>query len=242
MESETYYFSSFVETYGTHITALFSALLIAIIAPIAGLRAYFHQKEYELVRKRYLEDCLDRISSQIETSLSIFRHNWERSLTALKQFRSQKIDMQKELYQAGFLPLPPSVFETSRYYVLNKLVGDKIFFDVHQLLFAFVSKAINFFKHDLCFAMKLSIEGGEDIKLTASREEIFGEYLKEIDKFMEESKHYYILLSEIQKLSDLLEKERFTFKSIEKFHTKPTVKKSIANLKQSFREEFKKIE
>ena len=33
-----------------------AALIVASVAPLIGLFAYFRQREYELVRKKYLED------------------------------------------------------------------------------------------------------------------------------------------------------------------------------------------
>lgn len=51
-------------------------LLAAVVLYFLGKSAYFRQKEYELITKRYLEESLDAISKNVERSLALFRYNW----------------------------------------------------------------------------------------------------------------------------------------------------------------------
>ena len=46
---------------------LMGTLLAAIIAPLFGLLLYYRKREYELVRKRYLEEGIDILIKQIES-------------------------------------------------------------------------------------------------------------------------------------------------------------------------------
>ena len=59
-----------------------------------------------------------------------------------------------------------------RDYRLQDIVGDDIFNKAHQSLDAFVKTSYAFFKDDLCHGIRLSVEGGKDLDVIASNEEI----------------------------------------------------------------------
>ena len=75
---------------------------VALIVYFLGKSTYFRQKEYEMITKIYLEEGLDSISKNVDSSLAIFRHNWWVSTVVLKHFRDLGKDMRKELYEQPY--------------------------------------------------------------------------------------------------------------------------------------------
>ena len=53
-----------------------TAVTPAFLAYLLGLCAYHKQKEYELVRRRYLDEGLDAYAEDVEHALSVLRQNW----------------------------------------------------------------------------------------------------------------------------------------------------------------------
>lgn len=207
-----------------------------ILAYFLGRSAYFRQKEYELITRRYLDEGLDAISKNVDKSLAVFRHNWWQSTVVLKHFREQGKDMRKELYQNPFIAPDASLFDLWRDYRLNDIVGDDIFFRAHQSLDAFVRSSYAFFQDDLCAMVRLTIEGGKELEVNVSREQAITKYLDEIKKLDGEVSRYYLLLGELQELASIIQTERFSFQELKELRKRPQVIKTIGNLKKWFRD------
>jgi hypothetical protein len=97
-------------------------LAAILLAFVLGRFAYFRQKEYELITRRYLDEGLDTISESVDKSLAIFRHNWNQSLVVLKHFRELGKNIRKELYQTSFLPPDQGALEVWREYQLLDVI------------------------------------------------------------------------------------------------------------------------
>ena len=220
----------FCALYGEPLATLFGPVIGAWLVYYFGSRVYYRQKEFELVRKRYLDDGLDILSNQVEHALNVFHYNYERCLHILKQLRdAQRIMPREILDERNFLRLQPSAFETSRHYILRELVNDDIYHDIYQRLLAFVHDQINFFMYYLCFCVKCYICPPEGKKAQPA-EEIFRIYLAEMMRRNDEVDRFYILLEELRHLSSQLSRQRFSFLNIEKFSSEDCVKESIKRL------------
>ena len=215
---------------------------VVVLACFLGRSAYFRQKEYELIIRRYLEEGLDAISKNVDKSLAVFRYNWWQSTVLLKYFRDHGKDIRKELYEILFITPDTSLWDLWRDYRLADIVGDNIFFQAHQLLDVFVRDSYAFFQDDLCAAVRIVIEGGKELKVNASREQIISEYFQKIMRLDEEVKPYYVLLGELQTLTSIIQKERFSFRKLKKLRKRPNVIQNTNNLKKLFRDtlEFSK--
>jgi len=232
---------SWFTVYGVPIATILAALFIVIVTPLIATMAYFRRKEYETVRQRYLNGSLDKIIEQVEHGLNIFEYNWAHSINLLRTYRDVGADMSSELYTHGFTELNEQVsMEASSHYLLSELIGDKVFWDVHQLLAGFLHEADGFFKYDLCSAIKLSIEGPKDGNTIASPNHIFEVYKTELAKKRNDCQPYYILLGNLQLVSSQLIKKHYRFKNLNKFRREPTVVRAIDNLKEAFKEELAK--
>jgi len=232
---------SWFTVYGVPIATIIAAVLIVVGTPLIATMAYFRRKEYETVRQRYLNGSLDNIIKQVEYGLNIFEYNWANSINILRTYRDVGADMSSELYTHGFTEFNKQVsMEASSHYLLTELIGDKVFWDVHQLLAGFLVEADGFFRYDLCSAIKLSIEGPKDGSTIASSNQIFEVYKTELAKKRNDCQPYYILLGNLQLVSSQLIKKHYRFKNLNKFRREPTVVRAINALKESFKEELGK--
>ena len=215
-------------------------LAAVLLAYFLGKSAYFRQKEYELITKRYLEEGLDSISKNVDSSLAIIRHNWWHCLFVLKSFRDLGRDMRQELYKEGLIEPEPSNFELWRDYRLKHIVGDDIFNQVHQLLDSFVKSSYSFFRDDMCNGIRVTLEGGKELEVTATRKEIYDEMLKEVIKVDKKAQKFYVLLAELQNISTVIQTKRFSFNSLKGLKEHPIVKNAVSNLKNTFKDDLNK--
>lgn len=226
-----------ISTFAQPLAIILGALLVVIGAPLF----YFKRKEYETIRHRYLDDGIAVIIRQVEYVLDVFQYNWACSIHLLKTYRDLGINTPPELYNSGFISIDkPISLEASRHYLLREIIGDKVFFDVHQLLAAFLHEADNLFTVDLCSAIRVSLEGGKGGTTIDPPEKIYEEYIKELEKKDKEGQLFYSLLGNLKILESLLSKKNYSFKSINKFRDYPEVIKSISDLKQTFKDQLTK--
>lgn len=213
----------------------FLPLLITLISIWLGYRlgllTYFQKKEHDQIIQRYLEQGVDLISSNIDHALSVFSENWSLSLRMLKEFRetnSANVPMRKEAYNREFLIYDTKSFSVSPYYKIKSLVGDDIFWESAQSLFAFVGSAYSFFENDL----KLTIQAYYNPAVeTASSDKIYECYVKKVRNLMEESYKYYKIVMELQNLAVGLETKPLSFKDLVSFKDKPLSKTIVKRLR-----------
>lgn len=214
-------------------------LLAGLVAYLLGLRSYHTQREYELVRSRYLDEGLDAFAADIEHALIIFKNNWQHSLMVLKNYRKMDAGMRKELLDEGYLHLDMSQFRVRPNYRVGELVGDKVFWNVQQLLFAFVGAATSFFRDELGGELRDAISGGS---LKGKKEDMIRDYVSECEKQMKEANRYHVLLAEVQNVITEFEKRRLTLKDIHKFKNLPEVRAIVERLSSTFEDKLKKYE
>lgn len=215
-------------------------LVAVLLAYFLGKSAYFRQKEYELITKRYLEEGIDSISKNVDSSLAVIRHNWWHCLFVLKSFRDLGKDMRPELYNEGLIEPEPSNFELWKNYRLKNIVGDDIFHLVHQLLDAFVKSSYSFFRDDMCNGIRVTLNGGQELVVIATREEIYEGMMKEVIEIDKKALKFYGLLGELQNISNLIQTKRFSFNNLNKLKDHSVVKNAVSNLKKTFQEDLNK--
>lgn len=216
-------------------------ILGTFLAALFALWFFFRQKEYELVRRRYLEDGLDVLVRQIESALHVYQHNWTRCFLILKTFRDFGKDTPRNLYEQGFLNLDMASLQPTRHYLLQQLIHTNIFYDVHQSMIVFLQDANNFFINDLCAGIRISIDGGKELEITASRQQMIESLQSHLMELNEKANKFWIMLGNLQHLSFELEKQRFTFRKLKRFQKNKIVKKSVETVTITFDEHLKKI-
>lgn len=232
----------FLIKYKSELISLSGSIIAPIFAAIFAVWFFYRQKEYDTVRKRYLENGIDLLIQKIETALFVFQFNWTRSSMLLRTFRDLGRDTPKDLYNKGFLPLDFATIEATRHYLLTQLIGDNIFYEAHQVLLPFLHSADNFFHGDLTNFVRVYIEGGTDHNFKIDkRSEIVDEYISKLKELEKDSHRFWIMLGNLQLISFEFERQRFTFKKLENFKNNGEIKVIINRIKSLFKDELDKL-
>lgn len=205
--------------------------LAAFIAFILGLKAFYIHKEYDVVRKRYLEDGLDLLTEDIEHALMIFKKNWSHSLKIIRQFKNSRSDMRVELLEVGFLDYDMSKFRISPNYRVNTLLGDDVIWKLQQHLVVIVMEADEFMREEVCGVIRHILSGKQVGKPI---DQIIETMFQECVKLWDRGAKYHILVAEIQRLSEEYERKKFTMKGIHNFKHTQFSKEYVSNLKKVF--------
>ena len=105
------------------------------------------------------------------------------------------------------------------------------------MAYAFVIVSLTFIDQDLNAAIKLNLVDDSPIP-KEKRLEIFIKYHNELVKMHHESKKYYIVLSYLLNVSQILESERFSFKELKKFRDNEEVIGIVEKIKNLFKDEL----
>lgn len=208
------------------------------LAYLLGSRAYFRQKEFELVRSRYLEEGIDRVAARAEEALSIATHNFQHALKVLRIFRDVGPDRAVQMCE-GFKGLDASSLELVAVSRLNDLVQDEIIWSVRQLLYSEVQENHTLAADDMCGAIK-SIASGAGLKV--SKDEFVRTYEQKIIEGYLKSNRFALLVSVLHEIASALQAERLTLASVKNFSRKPVVIKEIDRLKSEFGPDIKPLD
>jgi hypothetical protein len=215
-------------------------LLIAYLVYLLGLRAYHLQREYELVRRRYLDEGLDAFAADVEHALAVFRNNWQHCLIILRYFRDMDAAMPQELLSRGYIEIDQSQFRLRPNYRVGELLGDpdQVFWKVQQSLFAQVASATSTFKNDIGSAIRLTIS--EKVELTVPKDQMVNAFFEECESKNTELRRYHELLGAIQSITTEFEKRRFTLRSVHRFKYEKRIRAIVDQLKRQFADKFEK--
>jgi hypothetical protein len=209
-----------------------ATVLVAYLVYRLGLRAYQMQKEYELVRARYLEAGIDRMASNFEYALSVFRQNHARALHIAKLIRDVGLE-EAALFSGpqAATDLDDGRMEITASHRVRQLVNSQTFWDTSQLLFAEVKSANYFFEMSIgSFLSSASTQKGKPIDRAKAAEIIF----QEAQAWHGKIERYYHPPSALQALATLLESSRFTLIQIGKFHERSDVREIVRAVRRNF--------
>ncbi len=136
------------------------AILSVCGAAYFTVRQFFLEREYQLVKERYLEGSIDLLAAQLQEAVQAHKYNWAKSLTVLKQFRDFKENFDFDKLKINFIEVKSSNFNIIAQYRLNELTGTDKFWTAYQLTLAFVYSAEAFINDD--FLSLLRLKSGKD--------------------------------------------------------------------------------
>jgi hypothetical protein len=198
---------------------------------LIALYTYFRQKEYELVKQRYLEQSVDAITTQLETSLGTVSHNYARCLQIVKSFRDSGEHFDIKEIDRGFLDLDASKFLQIANHRVSSLLGSNIIWDVYQSAMAYAVTANSTIQREIPDAIR--IHQTTDYQQIKQRE--LGQTIaKDLQKLHENGFKYSVLVAELHYLSRILELEKLSLKAIQDFKDRPQAKQLIAHLTAAF--------
>ena len=217
------------------VAALVAAVVAAYLAYRWGSRTYLAQKEYELVRQRYLSNGIDLMAAEVEYTLGIYRHNWFLALDVLKHLRDLGPKMPQHACDAAFFVPEPQYLQIGPAHRVNSLLGDQVLWDAQQNAFVFAQHAAVFFRNDMCSAISFSLEHDPTAEQCA---ELYETYMAEVRKLNSEARRHHILLSKLQDVAARFERAEFTFETLGRFKDDPGLKGTLDDVRRLYAEVF----
>lgn len=210
-------------------------LTAPIIAAIIALRLYFRQKEYELIKQRYLEGAVDVVSAELEQALGTFSHNWARSINIVKAFRDEKSHFDPTELHKGFLTFDSSRFHRIAHHRIGNLTGSQSIWRIYQIAMAFCLNANSKLTKEIPEAIRLKLTATE---IASDENTIAAAMFAELQRIDDESHKFASLIRELHQLGLLLETERLNFRTLAKFSKRKEVREMEERLKADFAEDL----
>lgn len=190
--------------------------ILPLIPVIAAYFIYLRQKEHELVRRRYLDEGIDLLIRSVEAALSVFHYNYMYTFLTVESQASSKSSINRQL-----LPLKPQSILSTPVLRVKSLIKEDLVGAILIEVYWFVQNANIVFDKLLVSQSK-----GNSI---ASNIGVSNDFV--LKSLMTTAEGCGDLLQDLQGISDLLEKERFSFRSINKFHNRTDVTELRAAIK-----------
>ncbi len=216
-------------------TKLLGSLGVGVLLAYFGLRLYFRQKEYEIVKQRYLEQSLDVISGELESISSAFNHNWARCLELLKEYRDSPQLLDTAKLARGFLALNGTQFNRAAHHRLQVLTGSQIFWQVYQLALSRHLGLNSVVVNEVPHAIKAQLDGNTN----ATSDQLVESAMLELKPMPEESDHFAPLHESLQNISRLLEREQLSFDKVGNFAKKPAVVRIVRDIAEFYASDLK---
>jgi hypothetical protein len=139
----------------------------ALLAAYFGLRTYFRQKEYELVKQRYLDQGVDLIAKDLDESFGIVSSNWKRFLEIARLLRDSPTTFKREELSKGFQARDVRNFSRVAHQRVGRLIGSKIIWQKSQQALGYVDTSNFALSHEFPTAIQLMLDQrlrGEDLQ------------------------------------------------------------------------------
>lgn len=200
-----------------------------------GIQIFYRQKEYELVKARYLEGSLDVISSELEDAIGILNHNWARCLNVVKAFRDEKESFDVDELSKGFIEFDNSKFQSIAHHRLQNLIGSAAFWKSFQLALSFVNSSNAVITKEITETIKLKIQTE---KISMPIPDMTEKIYKELKEINDKSHRYGLITYQLQLISDEFEKEKMSLRNLKKFRKNQIVLSAITAVEAEFKKEY----
>jgi hypothetical protein len=200
-----------------------------------ALNLYFRQKEYELIKQRYLDGAVDVVTAEVEQALGVVSHNWARCLNVVKSFRDSAANFDVAELQKGFLELDSSKFHRVPHHRIGSLVGSQVFWQVYQLAMAYAANSNTVIVKEIPEAIRLKLTTNQ---IQADFKSMADEMARELRRIDDESHKFALLVRELHALGLMLEVERFRFKGLAQFKDRDSVKQLVSRLAAPFADQI----
>ena len=208
------------------IKGLFTLAAVGLGAYIA-LGAYFRQKEYELVKERYLEGGVDIVAAELESALGVVSHNWSRCLQVCKSFRDSGKDFDVKELERGFLDLDASKFRQVAHHRIGSLIGSQVMWETFQSAMAHASAANGMFTEEIPQTIRLRCT---TTRITQDHAAMASTMMEASRERHDDGSKYAVILRELHALGLMLEAEKLNLNAIAKFPKRPAVAQLIQRL------------
>ncbi|MDZ7686951.1 MAG: hypothetical protein U5O39_20010 [Gammaproteobacteria bacterium] len=219
-----------ISTYYGDLIGATATLVAAGIVVAGGIWAYFRQKEFELVQRRYLEEGVDIVIATLDNALNTYNHNWTRCIELLKSFRDNP-DFDPDELSRSFLTLPPDKFALTANYRLNRIIDSPVVWRAFQSAIAFAHKGCTMTRNEIPEALRAKLT--TDL-VAASRAELVEESEKILKELDEEYLAHHFLISKLHDIAMDFEGRKFSLKDVEKMKERPKIKQALKELEERY--------
>lgn len=122
----------FLQNYGNEVVTV----LLVFVVYLLGVRAFYREKEYELVRDRYLFKGIDLFAGDIEHALQVNAALLEKALHLLRQYRELAYGLPKALLDEPVPNIEMGRFRAITSSRVHSVSGTNAFWEGIQMLFA----------------------------------------------------------------------------------------------------------
>lgn len=203
-------------------------------AAYVGLKIYFRQREYELIKQRYLENGVDKVLSEFEACSSIVTQNWAACAGALAGAAGDQIPLKEIL--SNFKALPHVSPYNSAHARVAKITGSYSFLHIHQkaTAFYFVQNNAILEKTKKCIE-KISSTESKDPQLITKE---IDNALSFIFSIKDRLQKFSSLALYLQEVSEFIETNKLGFKSIQDAPKSKQVRSIVQRLEADFANEL----
>ncbi|ASM53901.1 hypothetical protein PNIG_a1803 [Pseudoalteromonas nigrifaciens] len=214
------------------------AFLVAVGAARVGIYYFFKQKEYELVKSRYLDGSVDLLLVELENGLNITSHNFTRALNIIKAYRDQEDTFDLTELKKGFIDIDKPQFHLVANHRLQILSGSGIFWSTYQLALSYILHANIMLTNEIIDVIRMKETTD---KISENRDNLIEPMMQAVKAQHDEGFKYSKMIHQFQVISDLLERNEMTFKQIEGFRKKKEVIQVIEMLEKDFSKELAEL-
>jgi len=208
------------------IRGLFTLVSVAAGAYVA-LKLYFRQKEYELVKMRYLEGAVDILAAELEATLGTLSHNWSRCLQICKSFRDTDSHFDLAELKSGFRELDSSNFHEIAQHRLSSLVGADVLWDAYQAAMAHANSANNMFTREIPEAIRLRLT---TTLMCLPAKDMAEQMMHDLKKKHDAGLKFAGLIRALYGIGLILESEKLRLKAVAQFASRPDVKQLMQSV------------
>lgn len=201
------------------ITSLFSGLwsivlaaLPLIIGALIAIAVFYRQREYEIIRERYLCDGFDKASTSLSESIGVTRNNWARALYLLKTYQQLGENFDLSELNKGYSGFNVGQLEPVANQHIAYLINDNVVWDGFQKSMARFKTANDFLMIELPQVITLN-QNADKVRL----DEITEEAEKELTRIDETLHKIHSFIAHVVSLGQVFERERFQFKKLPDF-------------------------
>jgi len=211
-----------------------STLVIGLVVGAwFGSYTFYRQKEYELVKQRYLEGGVDVIAGAFASMSGLVAQNYARGLRMLQSFREHKADFPVSDLELGFLLFDSSNMQDVALFRLRLLLGSNLFEHVFQVAMSDFESASNVASVEIPQAIRRIVAKPDLVKVTPEEfSNKFAEHLR--DKFDEATNKYSRAIHELNVLATILPEQKMTFKQVEQFRKHKEVKGVLERMRAAY--------
>ena len=102
-----------------------------------GLLTYFDKRDHEIIKNRYLDNCVDLLTANFDKALHILRVNISTIQQAFHEYELAlkcQFSVPKQLVRPDFKNLDTQLYTIAPFFKLQTLIGDPIIHKAYELL------------------------------------------------------------------------------------------------------------